>query len=215
MGRANAVALPLKAGPVGSLSAGERWRLRRWGSGPRQRPDLKSETKGYRIHTFLRWARRTAMCERSRGHGRRLCLAHPRAHPLAHPGAHPYGIHTSRNGVLEGENSPPPLVGGGWGEGLNAIFVRNHPSPPRPPARGGGELSTLPRCVNAVGSRQCRGTRPERAGSAHMKPSNSSFAQAIVCSIVFPVRIRATIPGMTARFHICTAISGGAEDPVM
>ncbi len=36
------------------------------------------------------------------------------------------------------ENSPPPLAGGGWGEGFHAIFGRHSPSPRPPPARGGG-----------------------------------------------------------------------------
>ena len=48
-----------------------------------------------------------------------------------------------------------------------------------------------------------------------MKPSSSFFAQATDCLIDWPDISRATIPGWMLRFQICTAISGGAEEPGM
>ena len=52
------------------------------------------------------------------------------------------------------------------------------------------------------------------AGSRQrMKPSNSSFAQAIDCLIDWPDISRDTMPGWMLRFQICTAISGGADEP--
>ena len=63
----------------------------------------------------------------------------------------------------------------------------------------------------------CDLRRPEEcARQRHrVKPSSSSFAQAIDCSIVLPANSFATMPGMIPRFHICTAISGGADEPGM
>jgi len=90
--------------------------------------------------------------------------------------------------------------------------------------RSRGPMATTPaRNPTTVGAAGCRqhgaiGTaisHPTLWASGQRKPSSSSFAQAIVWSMVFPVRTRATMPGMTARFHICTAISGGAEEPVI
>ena len=37
------------------------------------------------------------------------------------------------------KNPPPPLAGGGWGEGYDAEFVRLYPSP-RPLPQGEGEI---------------------------------------------------------------------------
>jgi hypothetical protein len=48
-----------------------------------------------------------------------------------------------------------------------------------------------------------------------MKPSNSSFAQAIDCLIDWPDCSLATMPAGRERFQICTAMSGGAEEPAI
>ena len=41
------------------------------------------------------------------------------------------------------ENPPPPLAGGGWGEGLHAAFVRFYPSPPTPSHEGRGRIFSI------------------------------------------------------------------------
>ncbi len=47
-----------------------------------------------------------------------------------------------------------------------------------------------------------------------VNPSSSSFAQAMVWSMVWPANSLATMVGIMPRFQICTAISGGPDDPV-
>src|SRR5271157_3146141 len=46
--------------------------------------------------------------------------------------------------AVAGIASPPPLVGGGWGEGLSryeaSVRPWHQPLPPPPPTRGGGEV---------------------------------------------------------------------------
>jgi len=46
----------------------------------------------------------------------------------------------------DGRNSPPPLEGGGWGEGFRGTRMEcdpgTNPSPRPPPSRGGGEVKT-------------------------------------------------------------------------
>jgi SAM-dependent MidA family methyltransferase len=42
-------------------------------------------------------------------------------------------------------STPPPLAGGGWGEGFGTTHLRCDPAPQPPPARGGGvEAATIP-----------------------------------------------------------------------
>lgn len=53
------------------------------------------------------------------------------------------------------------------------------------------------------------------ANNQRVKPSSSSFAQSIACWMVWPDTSFDTMVGMVPRFHICTAMSGGADEPVM
>jgi hypothetical protein len=77
------------------------------------------------------------------------------------------------------------------------------------PSMGGRSLSPgVPR--SATKARTGDRRQPQR-----VKPSSSSFAQAIACGMVCPDTSFDTIVGMVPRFHICTAMSGGADEPVM
>src|SRR5208337_1897996 len=80
-----------------------------------------------------------------RAHGRDR--PHRRAEDRKQGQAEPADHHRAGRAGIGAEYRPPPLAGGGWGEGSARKTLRcdpgANPSPQPPPARGGGEFSML------------------------------------------------------------------------